>query len=404
MSLLSKKNHPELIAYILIINNFFFAIAMDIHLPSMPLMVTDLKATEFQVQLVLILFAIGAIFSRFVWGPVSDMQGRRRVMLTAIGIQIIGQSFCTIAPTIESLLIARAFQSLGAGVSSVLATAIIADLFHHGNSRARMYSLLEMSFPIAFVLAPILGAFLVEATEGWRANFLFMSLIMVVAFVLVYKYVPETHEPNKSLNLRNHFRQYIAVMKHFEFLAYGSIVGLIVASYMLFVVNAPFIYITDMHLSVSKYALYQLIPMIFNFGSAIIFRSTVNIFDVDKLARIGIYMFSLLIPAYLILGVSNIQLNEDIIVAVISYQSFVVSFIIPGFTAKALEFFHDRKGVSSSLLGSMRSLLMSVGMLAGGYIVGSDAKSIFITMGSISIAVLAVYFLLQKKPRSCSSL
>ncbi|MFI4955560.1 MAG: MFS transporter, partial [Gammaproteobacteria bacterium] len=341
--------------------------------------------------LVLIFFAIGSIFSRLVWGPVSDMKGRRRTMLVAIGIQVIGQTFCTFAPTIETLLIARSFQSLGAGVSSVLATAIIADLFHHGNSRARMFSLLEMSFPIAYVLAPILGAFLVESTGGWRANFGVMLVIMMFSFILVYRYVPESHEPNKSLNLRGHFRQYIAVMKHLEFLVYGSIVGLIVCSYMIFVVNAPFIYINDLGLSVSKYALYQLIPMIFNFGSAIIFRSTVNLFDVDKLAKFGMYMFSLLIPGYLILGFSSVKLNENLIVAVISYQSFVVSFIIPGFTAKALEFFREHKGVSSSLLGSIRSLMMSLGMLAGGYVLGSHVKSIFIAMGFISVTVVAFY-------------
>lgn len=395
MPLLSKKNSPESIAYLLILNNFIFAMAMDIHLPSMPLMVDELNATEFQVQLVLILFAIGAIFSRLVWGPVSDMQGRRKVMLTAIGIQIIGQIFCVFAPTIEFLLVARSFQSLGAGISSVLATAVIADLFHHGNARAKMYSLLEMSFPVAFVLAPILGAFLVEATNGWRTNFAVMTLSMVVAFILVYRYVPETHEPNRALNLRNHFRQYIAVMKHLEFLAYGIVVGLIVCSYMLFVINAPFIYITDLHLSVSKYALYQLIPMIFNFGSALIFRQAVNFLDIDKLARIGMYMFALLIPAYLILGIIDVQLSENVIVGVISYQSFVVSFIIPGFTAKALEFFHDRKGVSSSLLGSLRSLMISLGMLAGGYVVGSNVKDIFIAMGLISVTILAVYLYLS---------
>jgi len=390
-SSISEKLNPNKIAYILIFNNMMFGMAMDIHLPSMPMMVEDLKTSEFMVQMILILFAFGAIFSRLLWGPISDLYGRKKIMLITIGIQSIGQFGCTVAPTIDILIGFRAFQSLGAGISSVLGTAIIADLYTQRTERARMLGLLEMAFPIAFVLAPIIGAYLVELTNGWRANFLLIFFFSVIAWYLVYKFVPETHTPKENEKIMVHFKVYAKLITHVKFISYSSMVGIVIAAYMMFVINAPFIYIIDFGLSVTQYAKYQFIPMLFNMLAVLIFRSVVKIFGISKCARYGIYALTCLIPVYLIIGVVNVQWSANTILTVICIQSSIVAFIIPGFTAKALDKFPDIKGASSAAIGSIRTLFMSLGMFIGSYLIGSEYDKIFVAMGAM-IAVVAVMY------------
>lgn len=371
--------------------------AMDIHLPSMPIMVKDLQTTEFMVQLILILFAFGAIFSRLLWGPVSDLYGRKKIMLLTIGIQTIGQFGCTVAPNIEVLIAFRAFQSLGAGISSVLATAIIADLFTHRTERARILGLLEMSFPIAFVLAPIVGAFLVELTDGWRANFLLILMFCIVSWYLVYRFIPETHVPKEKQSVMTHFRTYKKLLSHIKFISYSSMVGIVIATYMMFVINAPFIYISDFGLDVTTYAMYQFIPMLFNMFSVLVYRTVVKFFGISKCARFGIYALACLIPIYLIIGIVNIDWSADTILAVICLQSAFVPFIIPGFTAKALDKFPNIRGMSSSAIGSIRTLFMSGGMFIGSYVIGSNYDKLFIAMGIMTGIVFAMYYMFHIK-------
>jgi len=374
-----------------------FAMAMDIHLPSMPIMVKDLNTNEFMVQLVLILFGFGAIFSRLLWGPISDLYGRRKIMLLTIGIQTVAQFFCCIAQTIESLIIIRAIQSLGAGISSVLATAVIADLYQHRTERAKILGLLEVSFPIAFIAAPIIGAVLVELTHGWRANFVLIFFFGILAWYLVYRFIPETHVHKQSEKISILFRTYFKLLQHIKFVSYSSMVGLVVAVYMMFVINAPFIYISDYGLSVSTYAIYQFIPMLFNMFSVLIYRNIVNLFGISKCARYGIKALTCLIPFYLLIGLIPYHWPPEVILSIICAQSAIVPFIIPGFTAKALDKFPDVKGMSSSVIGSIRTLFMSIGMLFGSYVVGSEAADLFTTMGLTLASVSLIYWIFHVK-------
>src|SRR4051812_9420127 len=75
MSTLNKNSNPQFVVFLIVFINMFIIMGTDIHLPALPAMQKDLGATEFQSQLVLIVFFIGAIFSRLFWGPMSDRYG-----------------------------------------------------------------------------------------------------------------------------------------------------------------------------------------------------------------------------------------------------------------------------------------------------------------------------------------
>src|SRR5262245_59056176 len=63
-----------------------------------------------------------------LYGKLADIHGRRVIMLTAIGIFVLGSVACALAPSIAALVLARAFQGLGGGGLMALAQTIIADI------------------------------------------------------------------------------------------------------------------------------------------------------------------------------------------------------------------------------------------------------------------------------------
>lgn len=393
--LICKDTSPHLIAYIVIFNNMLFAMSMDIHLPAMPLMVEELGASEFQVQLIIIVFAIGAIFSRLFWGPMSDSHGRRKILMATFSIQIIGQTGCCLAPTIEDLVMWRVFQSLGAGISSVIGTAIIADLFR-GSNRARVLGLLEVSFPVGFILAPVIGALLMSWTGSWRINFYFILFLKVLTAWLSYRYIPETHDDPLVIRFKAMFIKYFMFLKNKLFILYSFMVGMIIGNYMIFMVNAPFVYITDMGISPTHYAFYQLLPMVFNIIFVLIFRRVVLHINIDTCLHIGIILMLLEAPIFILAGVYEPYLTPEIVLALICYQSSVVPFLIPIFTSKAIDVFPASRGGSSSVIGSVRSICMSVGMLFGGYILGSSVGLIMIAMGALTCLTALTYLYILK--------
>jgi MFS family permease len=63
-----------------------------------------------------------------LFGKLSDIYGRRRMMLVAIGVFVLGSVACALAPSMEALIVGRVLQGVGGGGILPLAQTVIADL------------------------------------------------------------------------------------------------------------------------------------------------------------------------------------------------------------------------------------------------------------------------------------
>lgn len=371
------KSHPYISAWIVLFVNLVLAIAGDIHLPALPMMVKDLNTTEFYVQLMIAIFIVGATVGRLTMGALSDQFGRKNILLFSLSLQIVAIFGCAIAKDIQTLLIWRTVQSMGAGVGSVVGTAIIADLFHD-KERARFYGLLEMTFPIGFIIGPILGAYILEVTNTWRAAFFLMVVVYSICVLLILFLMNETHHEKIKETLGSMLKMYHSVLKNWEFMRYTSILSLIIASYLIFVISAPFIYMQQFGLTAIEFGYIQLVPMTFNFLSFMLYRSYIKHKTVQESLKLGMSALFAVIPLYLIIGFQLVKVNQFWIVCAISTQSLIVPFIIPGLTTLSLDIYPNRKGLAAAVVASMRTLLAGFGMIAVSYIFGSGFQAIFI--------------------------
>src|ERR687893_749292 len=89
-------------------------LSTDMYLPSLPAIARELDATTAGTQATLSVFLLGFAAGQLVYGPVSEKAGRRPVMLVGLALFTAASLACTVAPSIETLTIARFFQALGA--------------------------------------------------------------------------------------------------------------------------------------------------------------------------------------------------------------------------------------------------------------------------------------------------
>ncbi|MCH9609473.1 MAG: Tetracycline resistance protein, class C [Chlamydiales bacterium] len=141
-------------------------------------------------------------FSAPFMGALSDVRGRRKVILGTLFIALSGYVFAILGVTFHSLVflaIYRALVGIAAGNGSVLGAAI-ADVSDQEN-KARNFGLLSMSFGAGFTLAPFVGGVLAQKM-GFSSVF-WVSLILVsINILLVFWKLQESHYPQVHKNKR----------------------------------------------------------------------------------------------------------------------------------------------------------------------------------------------------------
>ncbi|KZD12805.1 multidrug effflux MFS transporter [Oceanibaculum pacificum] len=144
-------------------------ISTDMYLASLPAMTRVFATDVGQVQLTLSVFLVGFAVAQLAYGPLSDRFGRRPVMLGGIALYAVASVVCALATSIETLILARLLQAVGACCGPVLGRAVVRDVY--GPERAaRVLAYMASAMALVPAAAPILGS-LLHVWFGWQANF-----------------------------------------------------------------------------------------------------------------------------------------------------------------------------------------------------------------------------------------
>jgi DHA1 family bicyclomycin/chloramphenicol resistance-like MFS transporter len=163
---------------------------LNILVPALPnlaiLLGTDIKTAQLAVSL----YLIGLASAQLLAGPLSDRFGRRPVALG--GLALTGfMSLAALAVTsIESLIVVRIVQAIGAASGLVVARAIVRDLFDRDRAAA-MLGLVATAMVIAPTFGPLIGGVL-ETAFGWQSIFLFVAAASLTVLAWAAAILPET--------------------------------------------------------------------------------------------------------------------------------------------------------------------------------------------------------------------
>lgn len=146
---------------------------------ALPTVVGDLNGVD-RMTWVISSYILASTIMMPIYGKISDLVGRRPMLLIAIAVFLVGAVVCATAGSITWLVVGRAVQGIGGGGLLVLSQAAIADVVP-ARDRGRYMGAINSVYAVASIAGPLLGGWLTEG-PGWRwAFWLSIPLGMVAA-------------------------------------------------------------------------------------------------------------------------------------------------------------------------------------------------------------------------------
>lgn len=259
------------------------AMSMNVFLPSLPGMAryydVDYAVMQLSVSAYLGMSAVVQLFA----GPVSDLFGRRPVMLAALAVFLLATIGTLLAPTAGWFLFFRMVQAVVTS-GMVIARAVVRDIVP-GDAAASMLGYVTMGMSIVPMLAPVLGGVLDEAF-GWHASFAVMGLLGIGVFVLCWLDMGETSKSG-GVPLRKQFASYPALARSWRFWGYAVVATLSSGSFFAYLGGAPFVGDAVFHLSSSQVGYWFAAPSLgYALGNFISGRMAVRI-GINTMILIG---------------------------------------------------------------------------------------------------------------------
>ncbi|MGX1171860.1 MFS transporter [Pseudomonas sp. R151218B TE3479] len=224
---------------------------IDVVLPSFPALSEHFERSSTDIALSVSLFAIGIALSQLLVGPLSDVMGRKNLLLIGIAVSAVGAAGCVLADGYGAFLFSRVVQALGCGCF-VLSQALIQDLFT-GREQQRLRIFLVTCGGIFISVSPLAGTGL-QSWMGWRGSFLVFIALAIGAFISASRLLQRTVADSRPRRL-DFIASYRKVCGDFSFMAYWLTSALAFSCHFSFIVISPLVLIDQLRLSSEAFSL-----------------------------------------------------------------------------------------------------------------------------------------------------
>lgn len=342
-------------------------LAIDIYLPSLPVMAADLgqPATALQITITLLLFSVG--LGQIAVGPLTDRFGRRPALLVGSALYALGAVLGMAATSLGPLYASRVVQGLGACATTTVAFAAVRDAFTPAEG-ARLYSYLNGALCLIPALAPVVGGVL-AVTLGWRSNFAFMALfalgLLIVGALRFAETRPRDVQPPRPLYSWSRYRQ---VLGDRAFARYAGTAGICMATILLYVSAAPVLLVGRLQLSELAFAACFGGNALINIATFFVAPRIIHRLGRRPTVRIGL---TLVLAAGLLHGMAVLMLPLSIasFMGPVAVLSVGFSLTLGAASSLALEPFRELAGTAAALLGAVQlggGAILATAMLATG--------------------------------------
>jgi DHA1 family bicyclomycin/chloramphenicol resistance-like MFS transporter len=373
-------------------------LSIDLYLPALPDLTDDLSATPSSVQLTLTGILVGLGLGQLLIGPLADIYGRRRPLLVGIAVNVVTALLCAIAPTIVVLDVLRVLQGVGAAAASVVAMAVVRDLFT-GRAAAAVISRLVMVMGLAPVLAPSLGSAVLQV-GSWRTVFVVLAGLGVLLGALAAFGLKETLPPERRTapGLRTTLQGYGVLLRDRSLVGFMMVASLTMAAVFAYVSGASFVLQDGFGLDERTFGL------LFGVGAVgLIVSSQVNVALLRRFSPGTILSAALTVAA-----LAGVVLLVDAVTGMggllgIMIPIWVVMVMValcgPNATALALAEHGQRAGAAAALLGAAQFVVgAAIAPLTGLGEAGSAVPMAATIAGALLLAAVLVRLVLRPAP------
>lgn len=340
------------------------ALSIDILLPALSEIGTELGAPGNDRQLVITAYVFGFGIGQLGFGPLADALGRRRTLLIALAAYLIATVLCLLAPTMALMIAARALQGVAAAASRVIAVAVVRDLVS-GRRMAEIMSFAMTVFMVAPILAPGIGQLLLFA-GAWELIFVALFVLASALSVWMYLRLPETlrEEHRIPLNLGAAWRNYRLAASHRLTLGYVAAASLLMGALFAFIA-------TSEQVLAELYGLGPWFPVAF--GVVALGLALANIVNARIVRRLGMRRIShIALVAFILVNGANLLIASAgqppfwIYFSLLTLAMLLFAMMGANFSALAMEPAGERAGTAAALYGAVGAVSGAViGSLIG---------------------------------------
>src|SRR5438128_751320 len=135
-------------------------LAVHLYLPVIPAIKAALGISDALAQLTFSVSLFGMAFATLFYGSLADRYGRRPVLLSGLGLFLIGSVISALADGVVTLVLGRLVQAIGAGCGTTLVRTIARDAY--GPDRlVKAIAYLTMFYTLGPMVSPIAGGVLI---------------------------------------------------------------------------------------------------------------------------------------------------------------------------------------------------------------------------------------------------
>ncbi|GAA0403574.1 multidrug effflux MFS transporter [Micromonospora gifhornensis] len=370
-------------------------LSLDTYLPALPDMTRDLSASQARIQLSLTTCLIGVAVGQLVTGPLSDRWGRRRPVIVGLAAYTLLSLLCTLAPSAETFAAARFFQGFAGGMGTVVARAIVRDLYA-GRAAAKYFSRLTLIFGLAPMIAPAFGSLLLNFGD-WRVIFVALTVIGALLATVVTWRLPETLPVARrnTGGLLSIARIARVLITDRIYLGYTLTQGLAFAGLLGYLSGSSFVLQDVFGLSVGMYSL------IFGVNSlAFVAVGQLNARLLDRHGPRQLLITALGLGLLAALGLIAGALLEALPLVIVTMLVFLGSLgmVMPNGTALALDRHGAHAGTAAALLGGIQAVVAAgAAPLVGIGGEGSALPMALVIAGAAAGSLLVVLTLARRR-------
>ncbi|AHV99118.1 MFS transporter [Paenibacillus sabinae] len=197
---MNSTRHKGLALTILALSQLILALDYTIIFVALPSLAADLGFSANQLQWVISAFSLAFGGFLLIGGRLSDLLGRRRMFIIAMGIFGLGSLLGGLADSQLFLIIARGLQGIGGALLSPATLSLIMSNFEEGPERNRALGIWAAMGGVGMSIGLLLGGVLTSFI-GWEATFFVNVPIAIFVIILA----PITLVESKAASAKRHF-------------------------------------------------------------------------------------------------------------------------------------------------------------------------------------------------------
>lgn len=342
------KSAKQILLFIVLYIIPLSGVGTDLYSPSLPAIAKGLMVPATLAKLTLSAYLFGFSPGQFIMGTLSDIHGRRIILVLSLGLFTLASFSATMIDNIYFLLFVRLVQGFAAAGPSVIAKAILTDTLT-GNELKKASIYLVMIWGLSPIIAPGIGGYL-QQYFGWHANFYFFAAYSLSMFLLVVLLLKETNLNLAEPKWKKIFKNYGKIISNGTFITNAFCMALCFSIIMVFNLFTPFLVQNILGYSAVTYGHMAMIIGVAFFIGTFTNRWLMLNFHTRYVNRFGMILL-ILIVIIMMISIYFTSMTLATLVIPVFFIIFVMGTMQTNFMSHCLSIFPHMGGSASAFLG-----------------------------------------------------